>query len=54
MILDFGSFARRGLMMDHVSPAENWGTKHRNRRGCKTRKEAVEDKETTGLSVMEY
>ena len=25
MILDFGSFARKGLMMDPVHPADTWG-----------------------------
>ena len=48
MILDLGSFTRRGLMVDRVNPAETWGkgrddvgTKQRKSRMYKTRKEAV-------------
>ena len=57
MILDFVNFTRKGLMVDHVSPEEigkggGGGTKHGKNRGCKTRKEAVEDGETPDLSVM--
>ena len=52
MILDLGRFTRRGLMVDWVIPAKNLGeTKHRKSKGCKTRKEAVEDRETNDLSV---
>ena len=39
MILDLGSFTRSGLMVDCVCPAETWGgAKHREGRGCKTRR----------------
>ena len=63
MILDFGSFTRRGFLVNCVRTVETWeggggGTgeegriKHRNSRGCKDRKEAVEDGEATDLFVM--
>ena len=54
MILDLCSFTGRGLMVDHVSPAETLGvgTNHRRSRGCKTRKEMGEDRENTDLSAM--
>ena len=41
-------------MVDCVCPAETWGggTKDIKSRGCKTRKDVVEDGETTDLSVM--
>ena len=48
-----GSFTRRGLMVDHGVPCRHLrGTKHRKHRGCKARKEVVEDRETTHLFVM--
>ena len=44
-------------MVDNVLQEETWGgegdAKHRKKRGCKTRKEEVEDRETTDLSGME-
>ena len=56
MILDFRSITRRELLVDSMCPAETWreggGAYHRKSRGCKSRKEAVEDSETTDLSVM--
>ena len=57
-MLDFGSFTQRGLMMDHVHHAEAWGVgggggvETRKSGGCKTRKEEVEERQTTDLSVM--
>ena len=67
-MLDFSSFTRRGLMVDRVwwtvdvdstrsggpcVPCRKWGRKqHARSRGCKTRKEVVEDRETTDLSAM--
>ena len=43
-------------MVDRVCPAEaTWGgggVGHGKSRGCKTRKEVAEDRETTDLSVM--
>ena len=53
MVLDLGSFTRRGLLVDCVRPADTWGrTNHGEGRGCKSRKEAEEDRENTDLSVM--
>ena len=56
MILDLGSFTRRGVMVEHVSPAETWGlgvdTKRGKSKGSKIREEAVENRETADLSVM--
>ena len=45
MILDLGSFTRRGLMVNHVCPLKKprGGTKHLKSRGCKTRKEVSSD-----------
>ena len=44
----YSSFTRRGLIVDHVNPAETLGeTKQGKSRGCnKTREEAVEDGKT--------
>ena len=59
MILHFGSFSRRGLLTDRVHPAETWvegqergRADYRKSREYKTRKEAVEDRKTTDVSVM--
>ena len=49
MILDLSIFMRRGFLVDHVHPAE---TLRGESRGCKTRKEAVVDRDTTDLSAM--
>ena len=51
-ILDLGGLLRMRLIVDCVSLAESWGRKNGKNRGCKTRKEAGEDRETTDLSVM--
>ena len=53
MILDFGSFTRRGLLVDLERPAEIWrGTYHRESRGRKTGEEMVEDRKTTDLPAV--
>ena len=53
MILDFGSFTLRGLVVDCLHPAETYrGTKHGKSIVCKTRKEIEEDRETIDLSMM--
>ena len=40
-------------MLDHVGPAEIWsGGKAYKKRGCNTRKEVVEDRDITELSVI--
>ena len=47
MILDFGSFTRRGLLADLEYPAEmlgGGGTYHRQSRGCEAGDEMVEDR----------
>ena len=41
----FGSFTIRGLMVDCLHLQIPGVTKHRKSRGCKTRKEAVEDRD---------
>ena len=48
MILNIGSFTRRVVIVECVCPAEpegQGGTKHGRSIGCKTRIEAVEDRE---------
>ena len=50
MIVDFRSFTRRGLMVDHVKPGG--GVMHRKSRWYKTRKEVKEDRDTNNLSAM--
>ena len=46
VILDFESFTRRRLQEDHAHPAETWVKRqHGENRGCKIRKEAVEDRD---------
>ena len=61
MILDLGSFPRKGLIVDRASYAKTLGegvgveggtAKHGRSRGCKTIKEVVEDRETTNLSPV--
>ena len=56
MILDFGSFTKRGLLADLECPAETWGmvagTDHGQSRGCKAGEESVEDRETTNLPAV--
>ena len=43
MVLDLGSFSRRGLLVNHVRPADTWGgKKHREGGECNTRNEAEE------------
>ena len=53
-IVDFGSFTRRELLVNRMLPTDTWGRgiNHREGRGCKTRKEVEEDRETTNLSAM--
>ena len=46
MILDFGSFTRRGFLADLERPEEIWGG------GGKARVETVEGKKTTDLPPM--
>ena len=49
----FRWFHQNGVNSGSCEPCRNLrGTKHRKSRGCKTRKEAGEDKETTDLSAM--
>ena len=50
MILDFGTFTRRGLLADLEHPAEIFGGQSR---GCKAREESVEDRKTTGPACDE-
>ena len=56
MILDLGSFMRKGFLVDRVCPADTWGrgcgAKHGAGRGFKIRKDAEENGETTDLSAM--
>ena len=52
MILDLGSFTRSGLMVEVSALQKPEVTKRGKSRGCKTRKEVVEDRETTDLSAM--
>ena len=50
MILDFGSFPRRGLLADLEYPAEIWGgTYLRQSRGSKAGEELAEDRKATDL-----
>ena len=47
MVLDLGSFTRRGLLVERVASCRYLGvegTKHGEGRGCKTRNEAEEDR----------
>ena len=49
----FRKFQQKGDDHRPCVPFRNMeGTKHRKSRGCKTRKEVVEDKKTTDLSGM--
>ena len=49
----FLAFHQKGVDGGPGVPCRNLkGTKHGKSRGCKTRKEAVEDRETTDLSAM--
>ena len=54
MILDFGSFTRRGLLANLEHPAEIWGTHIVYRVGGRgeAREEAVEERKTTDLPVV--
>ena len=53
MVLDFGSFTRRGLLVDHVFPADTLGrNKARKEQKVLDQKGQVEDRETTNLSAM--
>ena len=54
MILDFGSFTRRGLLVDIEHPTEIWGggTYGRQSRGDETGEEMAEDRKTTDLPAV--
>ena len=52
MILDFVSFARRGLLAGLEYPAEIWGEQITERAGGKVREEMVEDRKTTDLPAV--
>ena len=53
MILDLGRFTRKGVDIGPCEPCINlWGTRHGKNRVCKSKKEAVEDRETTDLFAM--
>ena len=56
MILDFGSFTRRGLLADLERPAEMWCGQITERAwgggGGKTGEEMVEDRKTTDLPAV--
>ena len=55
MVLDFGSFTTRGLMVDRVCPTDTWEGawgQSTERVGCKSRNEAEEDRKNINLSVM--
>ena len=53
MILDFGNFTRRGLLVYLERPVEIWGwTYLRQSRGGETGEEAVQDRKTTDLPAV--
>ena len=53
MILDFGSFTRRGLLADLKRPVEIWwGQIADTAGGGKTEEETVEDRKTTYLPAV--
>ena len=54
VVVDFGSFTWRRLLVDGMHSADTWGeeSKHGKGRGCKTREEEQKDRETTHLSMM--
>ena len=54
MIVDFGSFTRRGLLMDLERPVEIWAGESQTEqgRGGETREETVKDRETTDLPAV--
>ena len=53
MILDFGSFTRRGLLADLERPVEIWWGQIADRaEGDETGEETVEDRKTTDLPVV--
>ena len=52
MILDLGSFTRRGLLVDHVHPAETLGEQSMERaEGARAESRQLKA-ETTNLSAM--
>ena len=56
MNLDFWSLTRRGLLADHMCPAETWERQRQERaEGArqKKREETVEYRELTNLSAMQ-
>ena len=54
MVLDFGSFTRRGLLVDRARSADTseWGRKQGKSRGNRTRKEGEEDREAIDLLAV--
>ena len=53
MIRDFGSFTRRGLLVDLERPAEiGWGQIADRAGGHETGQETVEDRKTTDLPAV--
>ena len=52
MIRDFGSFTRRGLLVDLEHPAEMWWGQIGERAGGEAGEETVEDRKTTDQSAV--